>query len=101
MKKKFFGNVKGHVLAKYNSVSVRVRGSKEFLLCPSVKKQGEVESLLIFSQCSCKICKKDREAERQRGKEYRMIEEFLLLFADDVDLNSTKLVGLQNQVKNL
>ena len=91
--------------AIYRVVEVVIRcgnGLTEKIFCPLGVKQGCLLSPLLFSLLINEVAK--RVAARGRAG-YQFIpgtaQIYLLLFADDIVLISTKPFGLQNQLNNL
>ena len=92
------------VKSMYNVVKAKVRSGAKLtdlsIQCTKGVKQGDVCSPILFSlfvnELALDIIKGGRH-----GVTIDLIELFILLFADDLVLLSTTIVGLQTQLRNL
>ena len=93
------------VVSMYNVVKSKVRAGNdltESFLCPRGLKQGELCSPVLFTLFINELANEIM----QRGRHGiqlipDLIENFILLFADDVILVSDTVCGLQNQLNVL
>ena len=87
----------------YNDVKSKVRsGAKlsDSIRCSSGVKQGDVCSPILFSLFINELALEIIEYGRH-GVTFDLLELFILLFADDIVLLSTTVVGLQRQLNTL
>ena len=99
IKGKFYHCVK----SMYDEVKARIRAGavlSDYINCTRGVKQGDVCSPLLFSlfinELAFEIISKGLH-----GVTFELLELFILLFADDIVLLSTTVVGLQRQLNNL
>ena len=97
------GKLHGRLKSMYNDVKARVRsGAKlsDVINCTRGVKQGDACSPVLFSLFINELAL-DIIENGKHGVTFDVIELFILLFADDIVLLSTTVVGLQRQLNNL
>ena len=87
----------------YDNVKAKIRSGaqlSDLINCTRGVKQGDVCSPLLFSLFINELALEITE-NGMHGVTFDLIELFILLFADDIVLMSTTVVGLQRQLNNL